>query len=146
VLLPSFFYPSPLVWGKVKPGKGTIDIPIKRAERDRKKMEAAHMGKESQTKYEVIKYYDKMTLLKVRIITGRTHQIRVHFAGIGYPVVGDKKYGSHPSSFPQRRESHSQLNRQFLHAHKLGFELFGKKYHFKSDLPDDLNEFIKNLE
>lgn len=127
-----------LVWGKVKPEKGTIDIPIQRSEKDRKKMEASNIGRESLTDYEVVKYYDKMTFLKVKIITGRTHQIRVHFAGIGYPVVGDKTYG--------KKDEKIYLNRQFLHAHKLGFNLFGKKYQFVSDLPEDLKEFLGALE
>lgn len=126
-----------LVWGKVSPRDGTIDIPIKRSEKDRKKMEAAHTGREAFTKYEVIKYYDKMTLLKARIITGRTHQIRVHFSAIGYPVVGDKTYG--------KKGTHVTLNRQFLHAHQLSFDLFGKKYSFTSELPKDLSDFIAVL-
>lgn len=141
-----------LVWGKVTPKKGRIEIPIKRAERDRKKMEAAKIGRKSLTEYEVLRYYDNMTLLKVRIITGRTHQIRVHFSAIGYPVVGDKTYGPRFSVIPARQGSGKrpagispQLSRQFLHAHELAFELFGKKYRFKSDLPEDLKGFIKSI-
>jgi 23S rRNA pseudouridine1911/1915/1917 synthase len=126
-----------LVWGKVTPQKGIIDIPIQRSEKDRKKMSATSTGRESLTEYEVVKYYDKMTYLEVKIITGRTHQIRVHFAGIGYPVVGDKTYG--------KKNEDISLNRQFLHARELGFELFGKNYHFTSDLPEDLGKFIKNI-
>lgn len=126
-----------LVWGKVTPERGTIDIPIQRSEKDRKKMEASSSGRESLTEYEVIKYYDKTTYLKVKIITGRTHQIRVHFAGIGYPVVGDKTYG--------KRGEETNLNRQFLHAHELGFDLFGKIYKFKSNLPKDLNKYLSEL-
>ncbi|MEK7447434.1 MAG: RluA family pseudouridine synthase [Patescibacteria group bacterium] len=127
-----------LVWGRVTPEKGTIDIPIQRSEKDRKKMEASSSGRESLTEYEVIKYYENMTYLKVKIITGRTHQIRVHFTGIGYPVVGDKSYG--------RKDERVNLSRQFLHAHELGFKLFGKTYHFKSELPEDLEKFIGSLE
>lgn len=126
-----------LVWGKVSPEKGTIDIPIQRSEKDRKKMEASSTGRESLTEYEVVKYYEGMTFLRVKIITGRTHQIRVHFAGIGYPVVSDKAYG--------KKDEKTDLVRQFLHAHELGFELFGKKYHFKSELPQDLNTFLELL-
>ncbi|MDO8507749.1 MAG: RluA family pseudouridine synthase [bacterium] len=128
-----------LVWGKVLPEKGTIDIPIQRSEKDRKKMEASSTGRESLTEYEVVKYYDGMTFLRVKIITGRTHQIRVHFAGIGYPVVGDKAYGSRSSVIPAQ----AGISRQFLHAHELGFELFGKKYHFTSELPKDLEKLLK---
>ncbi len=124
-----------LVWGKIQPEKGSIDIPIKRSEKDRKKMEASVSGREALTKYELIKYIANMSYLKVRIITGRTHQIRVHFAGIGYPVVRDKAYG-------KKGDSLGLLKRQFLHAHELAFELFGKKYHFKSDLPEDLEKIL----
>ena len=123
-----------LVWGKIQPEKGSIDIPIKRSEKDRKKMEASVSGREALTKYELIKYIANMSYLKVRIITGRTHQIRVHFAGIGYPVVGDKVY--------VKKDDSLGLKRQFLHAHELVFELFGKKYHFKSDLPEDLEKIL----
>ncbi len=126
-----------LVWGKVTPEKGTIDIPIKRSEKDRKKMEASSLGREALTKYEVVKYYDQMTFLKAKIITGRTHQIRVHFVGIGFPVVGDKMYG--------KKDEKISLNRQFLHAHELGFELLGKKYHFVSELPENLEGFLKSI-
>lgn len=126
-----------LVWGAVEPKRGTIDIPIQRSQMDRKKMEAALSGRESLTEYEVIRYHGKMTFLKVKIITGRTHQIRVHFAGIGYPVVGDKTYG--------KKDEKTGLKRQFLHAHELGFELFDKKYKFTSELPEDLSKFIESL-
>lgn len=126
-----------LVWGKIKPEKGSINIPIKRSEKDRKKMEVSESGREALTKYELINYIDDMSYLKVHIITGRTHQIRVHFAGIGYPVVGDKTYG--------KKDDSSGLARQFLHAHELEFEFFGKKYHFISRLPEDLAKFLRNL-
>jgi len=130
-----------LVWGKVTPEKGSIDIPIQRSEKDRKKMEAATRGRESLTEYEVIKYHANMTYLKVKIITGRTHQIRVHFTGIGFPVVGDKTYGPRSSAIPAQ----AGISRQFLHAHELSFELNGKKYHFKSDLSEDLNDFLNRI-
>lgn len=126
-----------LVWGRLEPKKGSIDIPIRRSEKDRKKMEAARSGREALTEYEATKYYKDTTLVKVNIITGRTHQIRVHFSGIGYPVVGDKKYG--------KKSDNTGPGRQFLHAHELGFELYGKKYHFKSDLPGDLERFLELL-
>ncbi|RJO60021.1 RluA family pseudouridine synthase [candidate division WS5 bacterium] len=136
-----------LVQGKVVPKKGRIDIPIKRSEKDRKKMEASPSGRESLTEYEVIKYYKNMTLMKIRLITGRTHQIRVHFAGIGYPVIGDKTYGSRYSVIPTPSviPAKAGISRQFLHAHELAFELFGKKYHFKSELPGDLGKFLDSL-
>ncbi len=127
-----------LVWGKIQPEKGSIDIPIKRSEKDRKKMEATFSGRESVTEYKVVNYYEDMTLLQVRLITGRTHQIRVHLAGIGYPVVGDKTYG--------KKDDSSGLDRQFLHACELKFKLFGKKYYFKSDLPEDLNNYLMGTE
>ena len=136
-----------LVWGKVIPKEGIINIPIKRSEKNRKKMEALSLGKEALTEYSVVQYYKQsdtwcricdMTLLKVKIITGRTHQIRVHLSAIGYPVVGDKTYG--------RKDDMSGLNRQFLHATDLSFALNGKKYKLHSDLPKDLVVFIDSLE
>ncbi len=136
-----------LVWGHVEPENGKIEIPIRRSEKDRKKMEASDTGKDAFTEYEVVHYYNQsdtgcrisqMTLLKVKIITGRTHQIRVHLAAIGYPVVGDKTYG--------RRDDRSGLARQFLHASDLSFKLNGKMYSFHSDLPKYLRIFLEKQE
>ena len=116
-----------LVKGKLTPENGIIEAPIGRDPRDRKRMAVVAKGREARTEYRVVKYIGDYTLLEVKPETGRTHQIRVHFSAIGYPVVGDKVYGV-KSPF---------LSRQFLHASRLGFKLpsSGKYMEFKSELP-----------
>ena len=103
-----------LVHGHVSPEQGIIDAPIGRHQRHRKRMAVApaNRGREAQTEYEVVAYYDVNTLAAAHPLTGRTHQIRVHFASIGHPVVGDVVYG--------RRDVY-KLGRHFLHAHRIRF-------------------------
>jgi 23S rRNA pseudouridine1911/1915/1917 synthase len=126
-----------LVKGKLTPENGVIEAPIGRDPRDRKRMAVVAKGREARTEYRVIKYIGDYTLLEVKPETGRTHQIRVHFAAIGYPVVGDKVYGV-KSPF---------LSRQFIHASRLGFKLpsTGKYMEFKSELPADLAQALKDI-
>jgi 23S rRNA pseudouridine1911/1915/1917 synthase len=126
-----------LVKGKLTPENGIIEAPIGRDPRDRKRMAVVAKGREARTEYRVIKYIGDYTLLEVKPETGRTHQIRVHFSAIGYPVVGDKVYGV-KSPF---------LSRQFLHASRLGFKLpaTGKYMEFKSELPSDLAQALKDI-
>jgi 23S rRNA pseudouridine1911/1915/1917 synthase len=87
-------------------------------------------GREARTQYRVLRYPDGHTLLEAILETGRTHQIRVHFAAIGHPVFGDPVYGKRSDL----------LGRQFLHAHRLGFRLpsTGQYVEFSSELPPDL--------
>ena len=94
-------------------------------------------GREARTEYQVVQYLGDFTLLEVRTQTGRTHQIRVHLAAIGYPVVGDMTYGV--------KSPH--LSRQFLHACRLGFKLpsTGDYVEFTSDLPEDLAQALKEI-
>ena len=126
-----------LVKGKLTPENGIIEAPIGRDPRDRKRMAVVAKGREARTEYRVVKYIGDYTLLEVKPETGRTHQIRVHFSAIGYPVVGDKVYGV-KSPF---------LSRQFLHASRLGFKLpaSGKYMEFKSELPADLAQALKDI-
>ena len=126
-----------LVKGRLTPENGVIEAPIGRDPRDRKRMAVVAKGREARTEYRVIKYIGDYTLLEVMPETGRTHQIRVHFAAIGYPVVGDKVYGV-KSPF---------LSRQFLHASRLGFRLpsTGKYMEFKSELPSDLAQALRDI-
>jgi 23S rRNA pseudouridine1911/1915/1917 synthase len=126
-----------LVKGHLTPENGIIEAPIGRDPRDRKRMAVVARGREARTEYRVIKYIGDYTLLEVKPETGRTHQIRVHFAAIGYPVVGDKVYGV-KSPF---------LSRQFVHASRLGFKLpaTGKYMEFKSELPPDLAQALKDI-
>jgi 23S rRNA pseudouridine1911/1915/1917 synthase len=126
-----------LVKGHLTPENGVIEAPIGRDPRDRKRMAVVAKGREARTEYRVIKYIGDYTLLEVMPETGRTHQIRVHFAAIGYPVVGDKVYGV-KSPF---------LSRQFLHASRLGFKLpaTGEYKEFKSELPADLAQALEDI-
>lgn len=102
-----------LVHGKLKENLGTIDAPIGRSKTDRKKMAVVAEGRPAISKYQVLERFNNYSLVKVELLTGRTHQIRVHFAYIKHPVVGDPLYGS--------GKKHFDLESQALHAHLLGF-------------------------
>jgi 23S rRNA pseudouridine1911/1915/1917 synthase len=103
-----------LVHGHISPARGLIDAPIGRHPRHRQRMAvvAPERGRVAQTAYEVVAFYGPTTLVRVHPLTGRTHQIRVHFASLGHPVVGDTLYG--------RRDTY-RLGRHFLHAHRIRF-------------------------
>ncbi len=126
-----------LVKGQLTPERGAIDAAIGRDPHNRKRMAVVTDGREARTEYQVINYIGKHTLLEVRPKTGRTHQIRVHLAAIGFPVVGDKIYGV-KSPF---------LARQFLHASRLGFtHPTTREYvEFTSDLPADLAKALEDI-
>ena len=127
-----------LAVGHVLPTQGKIDAPIGRDRRNRKRMAVVEGGRESVTEYEVIKTLDHGSLLEVRLKTGRTHQIRAHFASIGHPLLGDKLYG----------KSSPLLPRQFLHAHQLGFEhpKTGAWMELTAPIPADLSGALERLE
>ncbi len=130
-----------LAHGEVSQDEGTIEFSIARAKSGR--FAALPLGSEAGrlaiTEYEVIKRFKNFTLLSARIKTGRTHQIRVHFFALGYPVVGDKLYRP-------RKIKKPLLPRLFLHASKIGFsDLNGAWQEFQSDLPEDLKDFLKSL-
>ncbi|OIP26843.1 MAG: RluA family pseudouridine synthase [Chloroflexi bacterium CG_4_9_14_3_um_filter_45_9] len=126
-----------LVQGKVSPKQGIIDAPIGRDTYHRKRMTIVEKGKEAKTEYKVREYLGNYTLLEVIPLTGRTHQIRVHLSAIGYPVVGDPVYGV-KATF---------LNRQFIHAYRLGFCLLSTNQYreFTSPLPPDLEQALQSL-
>ncbi|QGU95130.1 RluA family pseudouridine synthase [Clostridium bovifaecis] len=128
-----------LLEGRLKNDKGTIDKPIGRNPKDRLKMDVVQGGKKAVTHYEVLERYERNTLVKCVLETGRTHQIRVHMASIGHPLVGDPVYGFKKSKFT--------LNGQMLHAKKLGFihPSLEKYIEFESDLPNYFNEVLKKL-
>jgi len=126
-----------LVKGRLMPENGVIEAPVGRHPANRKRMAVVKSGRQARTEYRVIRYIGDYTLLEVRPETGRTHQIRVHLAAIGYPVVGDKVYGV----------KSPYLSRQFLHASRLGFKLpsTGKYVEFKSELPQDLAQALEDI-
>lgn len=129
-----------LVEGVVKEPHGVIDQRIGRSVKNRKLMAVTPDGREAITEYEVIKRYKDNTLLRCRIHTGRTHQIRVHLKYIGHPVVGDKSYGYKKQRF--------DLKGQLLHASSLEFShpTKGEKMCFKADLPDYFKAVLSKLE
>jgi 23S rRNA pseudouridine1911/1915/1917 synthase len=128
-----------LVRGRLTPPDGIIEAPIgrDRGRRERMAVVAAGHGREARTRYHVVKYIGNYTLIEVRPETGRTHQIRVHLAAIGYPVVGDAVYGV--------KSIH--LSRQFLHAARLGFHLpaTDEFVEFQAELPADLTQALKEI-
>ncbi|HBC95658.1 MAG TPA: RNA pseudouridine synthase [Clostridium sp.] len=125
-----------LVEGVLKEDSGTIDKPIARHPRDKIKMAVVSGGKRAVTHYRVIKRFKNNTLIKCILETGRTHQIRVHMAYIGHPLVGDPVYGYRKQRF--------NLNGQLLHAKKLGFihPSTGKYIEFEADIPDYFKRVI----
>jgi len=130
-----------LVKGRLSPEQGMIEAPIGRDPHNRKRMAIVETGREASTQYRVRKYLNDYTLLEVAPLTGRTHQIRVHLAAIGYPVVGDLVYGTkcrHEAKAPC-------LKRQFIHAYRLGFRLPSSNEYqeFTSLLPPDLKQALK---
>lgn len=130
-----------LVKGIVKENEATINMPIGRSPKDRKKMAVIKEGKEAITHFKVIKRYpqDNCTLLEVRIETGRTHQIRVHLSQIGYPVIGDAVYSSGKNKW--------QIEGQCLHAKSLEFKhpITGKNMVLEAELPEYFKDLLEKL-
>jgi len=140
-----------LVHGWVKTDKGTISSPISRDAIRRIRMTTRRSGgREAITKYAVQQRiesdFGKFTLLKVKIETGRTHQIRVHMASLGHPVVGDALYGA-PREIRSKSASTISLPRNFLHSAELEFEhpRTGELLSFSSAIPEPLTEFLRAL-
>ncbi len=126
-----------LVKGRLTPGSGIIEADIGRDPHHRQRMAVVSRGREARTEYRVVKYVGGCTLLEIKPETGRTHQIRVHLAAIGFPVMGDAAYGV----------TSPRLSRQFLHAARLGFKLpsTGEYVEFESPLPPDLAQALKEI-
>lgn len=121
---------------------GRVEAPIGRDSRNRKKMAVVAKGKgrEALSEYRVIESFPRHTLVEVDLLTGRTHQIRVHMAFLGCPVAGDRVYGKKKASL--------ELQRQFLHAARLGLRLPGERVlrRFEAPLPDDLSTALESLQ
>ena len=129
-----------LVRGFVKENEATINMPIGRSEKDRKKMAVTRKGKEAITHFKVLERYDRYTLLQVNIETGRTHQIRVHLSQIGYPIIGDEVYSNGKNEW--------NVKGQCLHAKSLEFThpITGEKMYLEAELPEYFENILKNLE
>ncbi len=135
-----------IVSGNLKADKGEISKRIGRSVSDRKKMSTkVRKGKEALTTWKVTERFKDATCLEVRLETGRTHQIRVHFASAGHPVLGDKTYGR--KTFLDIKKKKIIFPRHMLHAELLGFHhpMTGKYMEFKSALPQDMKENINEL-
>jgi 23S rRNA pseudouridine1911/1915/1917 synthase len=133
-----------LVHGWLEPPEGIIDAPIGRDARHRQRMAVVEGGRAARSAYRVRRLLvsgpegtDRYSLVDVRPLTGRTHQIRVHLAAVGHPVVGDRVYGR-PSPF---------VGRQFLHACRLTFRhpVDGRPLEFESHMPEDLQQALRRL-
>jgi 23S rRNA pseudouridine1911/1915/1917 synthase len=132
-----------LVRGNVEPDEGTIDAPIGRDPLDRKRMAVLPNGRSAVTHFRVSERFGSSTLVDVELDTGRTHQIRVHFAFIEHPVVGDALYNRISDRFGGTR---AISPRQFLHAAGLGFDLPSRqRLKFHADLPEDLASVLIRL-
>lgn len=128
-----------LVEGRLQPPQGIIDAPIGRDPQHRQRMAVlSRGGRAAQTVYHLMEYLNEYSLVSVQPITGRTHQIRVHFAAIDHPVVGDGVYGY--------RRQRPGIGRQFLHAWKLALTLpSGEAREFVAPLPADLRQVLVDL-
>ncbi len=146
-----------LVWGILQPSQGHIETFLNRSKSDRKKFSVSTSGKPALTYYEVEKYYSFLSLAKVWLKTGRSHQIRVHFKYLNHPVFGDPDYSGRIkqtkqiSDLPERKIALnllSLIDRQALHAFTLGFEHPIKKrwMNFSVPLPADFQNILSELE
>ena len=128
-----------LVAGSIEENEATIDAPIGRDPKNRQRMAVVRTGRSAVTHFRVLERFPHATLLEIGLETGRTHQIRVHLAFIGHPILGDTVYG-------QERPGDPSLNRQFLHASELAFALpDGTMKRFVSSLPADLQRVLDEL-
>jgi 23S rRNA pseudouridine1911/1915/1917 synthase len=146
-----------LVWGDPGPSAGTIELPIGRDPKDRKRMAVVRgaTGKPALTHWRVLERYGLATLLEARLETGRTHQIRVHLEAVRHPVVGDPTYGGRVRKLlslrpAERSLAHALLRvlrRQALHAAELEFDhpRTGERLRFRSEPPPDIREALERL-
>lgn len=128
-----------VVYGNIKEDSGTINLPIARHPVKRKQMAVVEGGREAITHFEVIERFQGFTHLRLRLLTGRTHQIRVHLSFLGHPVAGDEVYGP--------KKVITSLKGQCLHAKKLGFvhPVTHEYMEFDSCLPDYFKDFLAKL-
>lgn len=126
-----------LVSGMLSHDEGVVDAPVGRDPRHRKRMAVVPEGREARTRYQVLEQISNWSLVELYLETGRTHQIRVHMAYLGHPLMGDRVYG----------RANDLLGRHFLHANHLGFQhpATGKPVEFRSSLPEDLALALERL-
>lgn len=153
-----------LIYGNIKGDRGEIAFPIGRSVTDRKKMSTrvkrgrgaggaggAREAREALTTWEVLERFGEATLIRARLGTGRTHQIRVHFASIGHPVLGDRTYGKKTAIEIKRPQLHLKVSvtlaRQMLHAALLCIvhPVTGELLEFETPLPDDMQEALESI-
>ncbi len=137
--------------GYPNPAAGTIDERLGRSDTNRKKIAVleknSSRGKHAITHYKALQRMESSALIECRLETGRTHQVRVHCASIGHPLLGDQLYGKAPKVL-KNLLSELKFARQALHAAELGFlhPILGQNLRFDADLPDDMRELIDELE
>ena len=131
-----------LVYGKLQPQQGEICLPLARTKKDREKFGVVIGGRKARTKYKIKKYYKGFSFVEVELLTGRTHQIRVHLSFLGHPIVADEKYGG-----KRAKKDRQSCPRMFLHASQLGFyhPQTNKWQSFTSSLPFDLKKAILKI-
>jgi len=144
-----------IVWGNFKTNKGIIEADLGRSKRDRKKVAVIAGGKRAVTEYEVLEEFDFLSLVRLHLKTGRTHQIRVHLAHIGHPVFGDPTYNGRNPEWGGLKGKKSQqavnllklISRQALHAKTLGFihPISNEFMRFDSEIPDDMKSVLDNI-
>lgn len=134
-----------LVQGHLEKTKGTIKTNLERSDSPQgAKMKTSDTkGKESITHYTVDRRFESMDLVKIKLETGRMHQIRAHFASINHPLAGDNRYGDY--SWNRELKKELGLNRLFLHSCKLEFEWQQQRYNVESKLPQELEQIVRFL-
>lgn len=130
-----------IVWGRVGQERGVVDAKIGRHRVRRKQMSVQSRGRPAITRYEVVEAFSEHTLLRVYPETGRTHQIRVHLAAIGHPILGDSQYGG------RGRSRRLPIARQALHAESIAFEhpVSRERIFVRAPVPDDLANLLRAL-
>lgn len=144
-----------LVWGKFKKPKGIIEASLGRSKKDRRKVTVTAEGKHAITEYEVLKEFDFLSLVRLKLKTGRTHQIRVHLTHVGHPVFGDPTYGGRShlwGGLSGKKAQHAAnllklISRQALHAKTIGFvhPTTQQAMKFDSELPEDMRAVLEKL-
>ena len=132
-----------LVWGHLEEKQGTIELPIGKDERELNKMEISGTGKFARTHYQVAEEFQDTSLVRLKLDTGRTHQIRVHMAALGHPLLGDRIYGKNLAEKKNRAEMREV--RAALHCHRICMvqPFTGKQILAEAPLPEDMERLLR---